>query len=313
MAKYKSYLHVERLSNPDCEGLLQNDQVFVTAKVDGTNACVWYDPDTNEVCAGSRKRELNKNKDNADFYAWIHSSVSEATRLRAFVTNNPNYIVYGEWLGLNKFVGSIKTYDSQAQGHMYIFDIFNIETEEYLHELEWRELVSNYGLQDFCVELLAILHYPTYEQIVEVAEDNNFLLSQAENKGEGVVCKVPGWKNKYGHVCYGKVVLDEFHEHKRKGKHRPQVAREGVEHDIVEYFVTESEMAKAKAKVCTDCNKDVFDVKDGKMIGMYLNYCWNDLLDEMKMICKKYKNPVLDMAVLNADVKNQARKYIGLF
>ena len=72
-------------------------------------------------------------------------------------------------------------------------------------------------------------------------------------------------------------------------------------------------MAKAKAKVCTDCNKDVFDVKDGKMIGMYLNYCWNDLLDEMKMICKKYKNPVLDMAVLNADVKNQARKYIGLF
>ena len=49
MAKYKSYLHVERLSNPDCEGLLQNDQVFVTAKVDGTNACVWYDPDTNEI------------------------------------------------------------------------------------------------------------------------------------------------------------------------------------------------------------------------------------------------------------------------
>ena len=26
----------------------------------------------------------------------------------------------------------------------------------------------------------------------------------------------------------------------------------------------------------------------------------------------KYKNPILDMAVLNAEVKNQARKYIGL-
>lgn len=312
MAKYKSYLHVERLNNDECEGLLQNDTVYVTAKIDGTNACVWYDTTTNQICAGSRKRELNANKDNADFYAWVHSNTDEPTKLRAFCEKYPDFIVYGEWLGLDKFIGNIKTYDSFAQGHMFIFDVYDMKHEYYLAELDWRQLMALNGLEKWCVALLATLSHPTYEQVLEVAENNHFLLSQAENKGEGVVCKVPGWKNKYGHVCYGKIVLDEFHEHKRKRKHKPQIAREGVEHDIVEYFVTESEMAKAKAKVCVDCDKDIFDIKDGKMIGMYLNYCWNDLLDEMKMICKKYKNPILDMAVLNAEVKNQARKYIGL-
>ena len=71
-------------------------------------------------------------------------------------------------------------------------------------------------------------------------------------------------------------------------------------------------MAKAKAKVCVDCGEDAFDLKSGKMIGMYLNYCWNDLLEEIGLICKKYRNPKIDFAVLNTEVKDQARKYIGL-
>lgn len=65
MANFKSYMHVERLSSQDCEGLLDNDNVVVTAKVDATNACVWYDPEQNRLRTGSRKREINLNKDNA--------------------------------------------------------------------------------------------------------------------------------------------------------------------------------------------------------------------------------------------------------
>jgi ATP-dependent RNA circularization protein (DNA/RNA ligase family) len=311
MANYKSYLHVERLEKEECEGLLQNDIVYVTAKIDGTNACVWLGED-GQVHAGSRKRELNENKDNADFYSWVQSNNNEAISLRQALADHPTWILYGEWMGFEKFVGSIKTYDDCAKGHMYLFDVFDTETLEYLPDHVWRIALTKYGLHPYMVELLATLSHPSYQDIVDVAEENKFLLTHAENKGEGVVCKAPGWKNKYGHTCYGKVVLDEFHQHKRQGRHRPQITREGVEHDIVEYFVTDAEMAKAKAKVCIDCNVDEFNVKSGKMIGMYLNYCWNDLLEEIKMICKKYKNPIIDFKVLNAEVKNQARKYIGL-
>ena len=40
MSEYKKYLHVERLGSEECEGLLDNDAVYVTAKVDGSNGCV---------------------------------------------------------------------------------------------------------------------------------------------------------------------------------------------------------------------------------------------------------------------------------
>lgn len=312
MANYKSYLHVERLDKDECEGLLQNDNVYITAKVDGTNAVVWYDDKEKCVCGGSRTRKLTLEKDNASFYAWLQSGHEEAVALREFVTNNPDMMVYGEWLGFSKFVGSMKTYNPDALGHMYIFDVFDTTELEYLHEEVWRDELGNYNLDRWFVPILANLSHPSYADVVAVAENNKFLLDFAENKGEGVVCKVPGWKNKYGHTCYGKIVLDEFHEHKAKQKHKPQIKREGIEFDVVEYFVTDSELAKAKAKICLACEVDEFDTKSGKMIGMYLNMVYNDLLEEISAICKKWKNPIIDFSVLKAEAQNKARHYIGL-
>ncbi len=52
MAEYRKYTHVERLGTEECDGLLENDQVFVTAKVDGSNGCVFWDSRAGKVCAG---------------------------------------------------------------------------------------------------------------------------------------------------------------------------------------------------------------------------------------------------------------------
>lgn len=312
MAKYKSYLHVERLDKPECDGLLQNDNVYVTAKIDGTNAVVWYDKDKGQVCGGSRKRELTLEKDNANFYSWLMSGQDEAVYLRNFVTANPDMIVYGEWLGLDKFIGSIKSYNPTALGHMYIFDVFDIEEKCYLHEEVWREELSNYNLNEWFVPILACLNHPSYEDVVNIAKNNHFLLDMVDGKGEGVVCKVPGWTNNYGHTCYGKIVLDEFNEQKRKNKYKPQLQRENVETDIVEYLVTESELTKTKAKVCVLCEANEFDITSKKMIGMFLNMIFNDLLEEMNLICKKWKNPIINFAVLKAETQNKGRKFLGL-
>ena len=157
MSGYRSYLHVERLEHPDCEGLLQNDFVAVTAKVDGTNACVYWDADLEKVGAGSRKRALTEQKDNANFYAWIRSGQEEAVALRRFITDNPHLIVYGEWLGDSKFVGSIKSYDSSSLGHLYIFDVYNTYTHEYMWEYNWRSMLEVYGLSPWFVELFGVL------------------------------------------------------------------------------------------------------------------------------------------------------------
>ena len=310
MSGYKSYTHVERLDSPECEGLLENDYVVVTCKVDGTNACVYWDADLEKVGAGSRTRPLTLEKDNADFYAWIRSSQEEAVSLRRFITDNPQYIVYGEWLGSSKFIGSIKTYDSFALGHMYIFDVFDTVKMEYLGEKRWRDLLTSYSLDPWFVEVLGVLSHPTYETIVELAETNKFLLTNAENKGEGVVCKAQGWRNKYGRQVYGKIVLAEFHEHKSKAKHRPDSQAENIEKDIVDYFVTDSELAKAKEKTAIYFGED-FRI-EGKFMGYYLNCVFNDILDEMSFILKKYKMPTINFRVLKAEAQNKARAYLGL-
>ena len=310
MSGYKSYTHVVRLNSPDAEGLLQNDKVAVTAKVDGTNACVYWDADLNQVGAGSRKRALTETKDNANFYSWIHSGQEEAVALRKFITDNPHLIVYGEWLGDSKFIGSIKTYSHSSLGHMYIFDVFNTYTHEYMWEENWRKMLSAYGLDPWFVELFGIYNRPSYDDIVAIAEDNHFLFPNDEIKGEGVVCKAQNWKNKYGHTCYGKIVLAEFHEHKRKGKSKVNTQAADIEKDIVAYFVTESELAKARDKTALHFGEE-FKI-EGKFIGYYFNELWNSLLDEITYILKKYQMPVINFKILRAEVQNAGRRFLGL-
>lgn len=310
MSGYKSYLHVERLENPECEGLLQNDCVVVTAKVDGTNACIYWDADLQQVGAGSRKRALTELKDNADFYAWVHSNQEEAVALRKLIEDYPRFIVYGEWLGSSKFIGSIKQYDSSALGHLYIFDVYDTETSEYLQEQIWREIVALYGLDKYCVKILGILNHPSYDDIVKIANQNKFLLSNSEILGEGVVCKAQGWKNKYGRTCYGKIVLNEFKEHKSKGKYKPDIQAQDIEKDIVEYFVTDFELTKAKEKTAVYFGED-FRI-ESKFMGYFLNEVFNSIIDEIPYILKKYQMPTINFRVLKAESQNKARKFLGL-
>ena len=311
MTDYRKYMHVERLENEECDGLLQNNPVYVTAKVDGTNCVVWHNGD--KVCGGSRTRQLSEFSDNAGFYNWLMSDSSEAVALRTVVTDHPNWIVYGEWLGFAKFIGQIKTYDSIAKGHMYIFDVYDTEADHYFADPVWREALQSYGLEPYYVALLATLDHPSYEDVVEVAKQNKFLLTHAENVGEGVVCKAPDFRNRWGRNVYGKVVLEEFKQRMNQGgKKKEPIAREGIESDIVDYWVTDAEMTKAKAKVCVALEVENFDKKNGKFIGYFLEMIWKDLLEEMSTICKQYKNPIIDFKILRNASNTKGRKFLGL-
>lgn len=311
MAEYRKYMHIERLEKEECDGLLQNNPVYVTAKVDGTNCVIWYDGE--KVCGGSRTRQLSQSSDNAGFYTWLTSGSKEAGALRQVVVEHPNWIIYGEWLGLKKFIGQIKSYDSIAKGHMYIFDVYDTDANHYLADPTWREALRDYNLEPYYVELLAVLNHPTYDDIVEIAKANNFLLTYAECVGEGVVCKAPDFRNKWGHNVYGKIVLDEFKQRKEQSrKKKDPITREGIETDIVDYWVTEAEMAKAKAKVCIALGADEFDKKSGKFIGFFLEMIWKDLLEEMSAICKQYKNPIIDFRILRNASNAKGRQFLGL-
>lgn len=313
MTVFHPYLHVERLGTDECEGLLESGHVYVTAKIDGTNACAWFDGETGEMQGGSRKRALSPDNDNAGFLAWLRGDSEQATALGRFLAKHPSLVVYGEWMGgLGKFIGQIKDYDSTALSHLFIFDVFDSENKCYLPEQMWRALVSNYPpLGEFCVEILARANRPSIEQIAEIANSNAFLLGNANHVGEGVVVKADGFRNKFGREVRGKLVLDEYKQMKKASKKVNPIPGE-VEKEIVDRFLTDAELSKTLEKVCLATESDRFDASSAKMVGMFVSLCWNDLLSECPNWAKKMKNPVVDFGALKADCARKSRAFVGL-
>lgn len=310
MFEYKSYTHLERYDKIDCEGIF-GGLCSVSAKVDGTNAVVWSDGE--EVFAGSRKRNLSETSDNAGFYQWaVKINEEEAMNLRAFVLNNPRYMVYGEWMGTGKFVGSIKDYNSDALGHMYIFDVYDTQEQKYLPELEWRNMLAEWELEPWFVELFGIFDDLNPEKLLEIAKNNKFLLDHANHPGEGVTIKrQDDWKNVYGHYTIGKLVLDEYKQDKSTSK-KVKATPGNVEQSIIDKYITDAELTKSKAKVCVLMDIAEFDLKNGQCIGRMMNLVWMDLLEETKNWVKDFKNPTVDFRKLNALCNMKVRLFLGL-
>ncbi len=305
MASYKKYLHVERLGTEECEGLLDNEAVYVTAKVDGSNGCVFWDEASGGVRAGSRNFVLSDDEDNAYFHEWLKGDAEEARLLRSYCERNPGRVVYGEWMGRDKFVGAFKAYDKAAKGTLIIFDVLDEESGEFVPEEQWRTELAEAGLGPYFVKLLAVLDHPSEADVLSVAERNDFLLEGTGMVGEGVVCKVPGWKNKFGRGAYGKIVLAEF-----KKQSKPAAENAPVEPDIVAAFVTDSEIEKTMAKVCAMVGAEEFDAGDRKMMGMLSSFCWKDLLVECPNWVKKFKNPKVDFGALSGLCAKRVKEFV---
>ena len=304
MASYKKYLHVERLGTEECEGLLDNETVYVTAKVDGSNGCVFWDDESGEVRVGSRNFVLTDEGDNAYFHEWLKSDAEEVRLLRAYCEQNPNRVVYGEWMGRDKFVGAFKAYDKAAKGRLLIFDVLDQVSGEFVPEEQWRSELAEAGLEPYFVKLLAVLDHPSEADVLAVAERNDFLLEGTGMVGEGVVCKAPGWKNKFGRTAYGKIVLAEF-----KKQNKPATESVAIEPEIIAVFVTDAEIEKTMAKVCAMVGADAFDADSRKMMGMLSSFCWKDLLGECPNWVKKFKNPKVDFGALSGLCAKRVKEY----
>ena len=63
--KFTRYQHLERFGTTDVLNI-EIGTCYVFPKIDGTNACVWMSD--GELQAGSRKRKLTLESDNAGFY-----------------------------------------------------------------------------------------------------------------------------------------------------------------------------------------------------------------------------------------------------
>lgn len=274
MNEFLKYQHLEKLGTSEVEGI-EYGECFVFPKLDGTNASLWWD---GELRAGSRKRELTLEKDNAGFYEWA----KEQKHLIDFFKANPSVRLYGEWLVPH----ALKTYRDSAWRKFYVFDM--MEGDRYIHYDAYQSTLERFGL-DY-LPYIAKIKNGTYDQFVNQLKHNVFLIEDGKGEGEGIVVKRYDFVNKYGRITWAKLVTSEFKEKHAKvhGGHEV-LGKTLVEEDISEKYVTSALVEKEFAKIENESGWKA------QLIPRLLNTVYYSVVKEESWnFVKEFRNPSID-------------------
>jgi hypothetical protein len=299
--KFKKYQHVERFGTMEVEGI-EFGTCHVFPKIDGTNGSIWMDCD-GDIQAGSRRRHLREDQDNANF--WHH--VIATVELDTFFYDHPGLRLFGEWLVPH----SLKTYRENAWRKFYVFDVVRDLLEklpsgekfEYLPYDEYQPLMEGYGL-DY-IPCLSTVENGNYEFFLKQLASNNFLIEDGKGQGEGIVIKNYNYKNKYGRTTWAKIVTSEFKEkHAKEMGPCDKSARIEVESHIIDDFCTVALIEKTYAKIVAEC-----EGWSSKFIPRLLNTVYHDLVvEESWNIVKKYKQPMVNFKRLQGMIINKIKE-----
>ncbi len=285
--QYKSYQHVERWGNENVEGI-ECGKCMIFPKIDGTNGTVFLGDD-GEVHAGSRRRELTLDKDNANFYDYV----LKQDNLKAFLRKNPRLRLYGEWLVPH----TLRTYRKTAWNKFYVFDVA-IDDEHfsdglmYLPYDQYQPMLEKYGIE--YIPPLAIINNPDYENLIKCMQKNDYLIEDGHGVGEGIVIKNYSYCNKFGRTTWAKIVASEFKEKHIKTMGAPVINGDMIEERIVFDFCTSAFVEKEYAKIVEVCGG-----WKSQYIPRLLNTVYHELVtEEMWSIVRKYRNPTINFKTL---------------
>jgi len=275
------YMHIERLGTDETENINMGT-TFVFPKIDGTNSSIWKED--SKIFAGSRNRELTEEKDNANFYKTILADEN----IKNFFNDFPDWRLFGEWLVPH----SLKTYNSSAWKKFYIFDVIDAE-HQYVPYNTYKDILPKYNLE--FIPCIAKVHNGTYEQFINILNQNQYLIEDGKGLGEGIVIKNYEFKNKYGRVTWAKIVRSEFKDLHRKtmGEHVVE-GKKIIEDEIVEHLLTKAMIEKEYEKI-----KLIEKGWSSKLIPRLLNTVYHEfIVEEMWNIVKKHKQPKIDFKTL---------------
>ena len=298
--RYKKYQHIEKLDRDEVEGILDNSNVYVFPKIDGTNGCLFLDADGN-LRAGSRNRVLSLSDDNQKFYATALKHPEYASYLKKF----PNHILYGEWLVKH----TVKTYDDSAWRKFYIFDVFEFDEEtevgRYLPYSEYVPELEEFGIE--YIPYLKILDHPASSEVVALLNENHYLMPDKNCIGEGLVIKAYDYRNKYGRPTWAKVVAEEFFDTKEKLRAKNHRIKGNFEAKTAEDYITDSVIKKEYAKILNDHP----DAKKPELIGRVLNAVYEAfLVEDLVTVVRKNKGCTINFKMMRKNSDNRVKEVL---
>lgn len=282
-SNYVKYQHLEKLGNIETEGILDG-MCYVFPKLDGSNGQVWFED--GQIRAGSRNRELSLDNDNAGFLEWVLAQESFA---ELFLNYNYSHIrLFGEWLVPH----ALKTYSDDAWRKFYVFDVIDTLSGKYLKYDEYKGILEKFGI-DY-IPCMVGVNRPSEERIASFLEDNKYLIKEGQGFGEGIVIKNYEFVNRYGRVCWAKLVRNDFKDAHMKQNLRVVKEKSMVEEKIVEEFITKVLVDKEFSKISVEMGG-----WSSKYIPRLLNTVFYCLVkEECWEFVKKFKNPTINFRYL---------------
>lgn len=279
---FKQYMHIERFGSDAVQGIEFGDCVIMP-KIDGTNGSVWLE--NGELHAGSRKRELSEEQDNAGFFAFVQQNEA----LKKLLTNEPQRRLYGEWLVPH----SLKTYSDNAWRRFYVFDVYMDDLGCFLPYSKYQPLLEEYGV-DY-IPAMSTFKNATYDNLLVELKSNKFLIREGEGFGEGIVIKNYDFKNRFGNTVWAKIVSNCFKEKHQKAMGPVEKKfKDLIEQKIVDEYINAHFVEKVFAKIVNEC-----EGWNSKYIPRLLNTVYYDLVnEELWNVVKNMKNPTINFKTL---------------
>ena len=283
---YRPYPKIHRLGKEETDGILDHEFV-VQEKVDGAN-CSIFQLDGKLRC-GTRTRMLPEDESFNGFQETVQGNL----QLAMYFSREPDHILYGEWL-----VKHTITYEEEAYRKIYLFDIYDTKTGEFLPQEQVKETAEFLGLE-----------YPHIFTVGKLTEEqiNEFVgKSMLAPAGEGVVLKAPNFVNTFGDHCYAKVVHQNFKESNAivfggNNKHSETY----WEMYVVNKYCTTARVRKIMQKIQSETDKRLDLEHTPRVAGS----CYHDLItEEIWEIVKKV--PALDFKRLQGLCM---RKFIQIY
>ena len=291
--QYRSYQHIEKLGNKAVEGILKG-RCSLQPKIDGTNGVVWLGDD-GIVHAGSRKRDLTLDNDNAGFY----NTIIHNENIKSYLLEHPDHYLYGEWLVPH----TIKYYDPSAWKHFYVFDVYSDE-RCYIPYDEYSKELDKFGIK-YIPEIISIVD-PTIDDLTKCLKESKYLIPE-DKMGEGIIIKNYSYRNPYGRCIFAKIVAEEFFDTKSKLRSKNhEIKNMNSEKDIVERLLSEPLIRKEFAKI----KLEYPDIKKQELIGRTLNTIFHVFISEELLDYAEKKRPVINFYYLKKECDGRVKEVL---
>lgn len=248
MRKFESIIRIGKIKSD----LNNGELIHVSEKLDGANASFLID-DNGQLHTFSRNNEITITNELKGFNHWVENNI-DATKLK------PGYIYYGEWLIKHKI-----SYEEKYMKNFYLFDIFDINKDQYLKPEEVEKFASELN-----VSMPKCFYYGRLKSLHDIEQFVG--QSTMAKEGEGIVIRnlTNGMKIKW--------VNDKFAElkiGKEKKLENPKVI------ELCDMLLTDNRLEKILHKGRDENQYETFEKKNfGKIMKFVCNTVIEDIIKE---------------------------------